>query len=233
MVSYIVSKIKPAHFLNLSFVCVLTIIVFYNRFESFYNFRIQNNYKMPPAETLIGKCKKGTWNVCTDRSAFHMSLSRFGKTNILSDPIESQYIHCKNISKFQLGIIPTSRRIFLYDVSQLSDLNKNDFSVQLRADLQHFLGLRQPISPFIWYKPGRNHTDEDLLRQIESRKINICDDKYLTLRDVLMNNARNASLWITKYFLQSPDVVVSSRDYFQNTLMKSWELDPCIQLRTP
>jgi hypothetical protein len=42
-----------------------------------------------------------------------------------------------------------------------------------------------------------------------------------------MEQAMNASTWIRQYFLHSPDVVVSSRDYFIHDLMASWKRDPC------
>ena len=44
-------------------------------FESFYNFRVHNEFRMPPAEKLVGKCQRGWFNLCTFRSNFHIHLS--------------------------------------------------------------------------------------------------------------------------------------------------------------
>jgi len=208
-------------------------------FESFYNFRIHNEFKMPPAERLVGKCRKGWWNVCTFRANFHLFLANLGKTNITTDPNEIEYID----AEFRTSIDPvptTNRRVFLYDVSQLStsspeslshgqQRNDDDRAVQFRLDLQDYLKLQKPIDPFIWFKPGRHHTEQQQLEQVNSKKIDICNDTYDKLRSVLMHQSTQASQWICKYFIHAPGVVVSpSKDYFCNTILKSWEHDPCV-----
>lgn len=40
-------------------------------FESFYNFRIHNKVRMPPAEELVGNCGGRMHGVCTRRGNFH------------------------------------------------------------------------------------------------------------------------------------------------------------------
>ena len=236
-------------------------------FESFYNFRIHNEFPMPPADKLIGKCRRGYYNLCTFRSNFHIFLGNLGKTNFTTDPAEYQYVAPQfrrsmsplqyddsNNSSFadddenlqQLSRRPARRRrIFLYEVSQLSggdsraanttttttDAAADRRVAQFRVDLQHYLGLSQPIPPMIWFKPGRNHTSQDIHTRTATRKIDICDEPYVPLRQVLMEQAVNASRWIRKFFVESPDVVVSSRDYFVHTLMPSWERDPCLDRR--
>jgi hypothetical protein len=60
----------------------------------------------------------------------------------------------------------------------------------------------------------------------DSKTINICDLKYEKLRAVLMDIARPASIWIRKYFIESDEVIVSSPDYFKETL-ETWMHDPC------
>jgi hypothetical protein len=181
---------------------------------------------MLPAEQLIGKCRRGYFNVCTFRSNFHIFLGNLGKTNMSGDPNEYQYIDPVYRRRSMDPLPRNSRRIFLYEVSQLSD--QEDRTAQFRVDLQNFLGLEQPIPPLIWVKPGRNHTDQRTVERANAKKIDICDDQYEHLREVLMKQAVNASRWIRKYFVASDDVVVSSRDYFVNTLMPSWERDPCL-----
>jgi hypothetical protein len=198
-------------------------------FESFYNFRIHNKIRMPPAEELVGLCGGRMHGVCTSRGNFHFFLRNLGKTNT-SDPDESRYIgrlgrHRQALLRFQ-RVISSKRRVFLYEVSQLSDANETR-SLAIREDLQQFLGLREPIAPFIWIKPGKNHTRKELNR-IDNKKIDICDDKFAKLRSTLMEQSVNASKWIREYFVDAEDVVVSSKEHFSQVLLTAWERDPCL-----
>jgi hypothetical protein len=196
-------------------------------FESFYNFRIHNKFPMPPPDELIGKCVRKAFSVCTFRGNFHLFLSNLGKTNI-TDPNEIKYIGQK--IRRSMDALHTTQKVFLYEVSQLSDSDPGR-EAQLRTDLQTFLGLRKPIAPMIWFKPGKKH-NEKVLERVNQKKINICDDKFTHLRHVLMEQSINASRWIRQYFIQAPDVFVSSKEHFSSVLMKSWERDPCLD-RTP
>jgi hypothetical protein len=199
------------------------------RFESFYNFRVHNRFPMPPAETLIGKCKKG-WNfVCTYRSNFHIFLSNLGKTNMSTDPREQQLVD-EAYRKSIRDPVPTPRRIFLYEVSQLSDPDDKR-AEQFRRDLQQYLQLQRPIDPFIWYKPGRKHSSENEQKAIDAQKIDICQERFDALRSVLMHHSIQASTWMRQYFIHAEGVVVSSKSYFANTILKAWEQDPCDERR--
>jgi hypothetical protein len=179
---------------------------------------------MPPAETLIGKCRRGWNNVCTNRANFHVFLSNLGKTNITTNAEEIQFVDA-DIRK-TLDPVRTNRKIFLYEISQLSDPDENR-ALQFRKDLQRFLHLQQPIDPFIWFKPGKNDTEDRKLHPVHQKKINICDHQYDELRTVLLHHAKQASQWIRKYFIQADGVVVSSKSYLESTVLKSWETDPC------
>jgi hypothetical protein len=180
---------------------------------------------MPPAETLIGKCRKG-WNfVCTYRSNFHVFLSNLGKTNMSTDPGEQQFVD-EAYRKSLHDPVPTPRRIFLYEVSQLSDPDDKR-AEQFRRDLQQYLQLQRPIDPFIWYKPGRNHTSENELKAIDAQKIDICQERFDGLRSVLMRHSIQASTWMRQYFIHAEGVLISSKSYFANTILKAWEQDPC------
>lgn len=127
--------------------------------------------------------------------------------------------------KYRKGItvVPTQRRVFLYEVSQLSDKDETR-SLRLRQDLQDYLKLDKPIEPFIWFKPGKNHSDPSVKQAIESQKIDIC--QHLEVKSVLMRHAIQASEWITKFFIDADGVVVSSKEHFRKILM-SWKVDPC------
>jgi len=183
---------------------------------------------MPPAEKLIGKCRRGWENVCTFRGNFQLFLSNLGKTNITIDMNERKYVD----SNFWGAIhpVPTPRRVFLYEVSQLSD-RSDERALQFRTDLQHFLRLQQPIEPFIWFKPGIKHTEERALVEVSTKKIDICEERYDKLRQVLMHQSVQAAQWIRTYFMHADGVVVSSPEHFSNTLLHAWEVDPCIKRR--
>jgi hypothetical protein len=190
---------------------------------------------MPPAETLIGKCKRGSYYVCTFRANFHIFLGNLGKTNITNDRNEYELVSPQfwhSMDPLLYDNVPNHparhRRVFLYEVSQLTESHDHNRTDTFRLDLQHYLGLSRAIPPMIWFKPGRNHTDELILQRTASRKIDICDERYQQLRAVLLEQAVNASRWIRRYFVKSPDVYVSSPDFFASTLMPSWERDPCL-----
>ena len=57
--------------------------------------------------------------------------------------------------------------------------------------------------------------------------MDICDDEYAPVREVLVEQGKDAAEWIRNYFLKSDDVVVSSRTEFLKLLDK-WGEDPCI-----
>jgi hypothetical protein len=179
---------------------------------------------MPPINELIGRCRRKSFAVCTFRANFHLFLSNLGKTNT-SDPEELQWI--STTIRRSMDRIPTTQKIFLYDIRQLSDPDPVR-EAQLLVDLQGFLGLTEPIEPMLWFKPGKKHASK-VLDEVNQMKIDICDDQYSALRQVLMETAVNASTWITNYFIDAPDVVVTSKDYFANVLMKSWHEDPCLE----
>jgi len=117
-------------------------------------------------------------------------------------------------------------RVFLYEVEQLADKSK-ERSKRFRRDLQHYLYLRDQLPPMPWFKPGRNHNNSSTQKSVDQKKINICDERYNILREVLMKSAKNASRWILEYFLSVESVVVSNPNYFR-ALLKNWESDPCI-----
>ena len=151
-----------------------------------------------------------------------------------TNPDEYQYV--APAYRRSIHPVPTTAKVFLYEVSQLRSDSSDDTDspgreMQFRHDLQHFLQLEQPISQsMLWFKPGRNRTTEFML-EIKKRQIDICTDEYLPLRTVLLETAYNASQLIRRFFMQHADVTVSSPDYFEQHIMTSWERDPCVQRR--
>ena len=189
-------------------------------FQSFYNFRVYNNNPMPPPEKLIGSCAKYSRHVCTHRARFHLFLANFGKTPLGYQ--ERQFFpHGGNA----LRVKHTKNTIFLYHVEQLKDKDEAR-QLQLRQDLTSFLGLPELLPRMdVWTKPGKNLSTEQL-EKANSLRLNICDPQHDHVRSVLIEQGRNSAEWILQYFLESPDVFVSSPDFFKE-LTKAWESDPC------
>lgn len=182
-------------------------------FESFYNYRLYKNYKMPPAEQLFGPNRREFHGVCTGESKFHIHLDHLRKTERTASE--------KKLLSYD-GPEPQLPRmnnpVFLYEINQLHDENATRAEHFLR-NLEQFIGLKQELEPI--------HVSSSSTGQPKKeKKIDICNVKYRFIRAELMKNAVEASKWIREYFLQSPDVVVSSPEYF-DTLLKTWLVDPC------
>jgi hypothetical protein len=204
-------------------------------FQSFYNFRIQNRFPLKSPNELIGPCFHGSFGVCTNRAIFHFHLSKLNKTPMspeevaLMPPSLIRPRRRKNSTASAPPPINFTAPVFLYEVSQLSDSDSMR-NIVFRQDLQNFLGLQADsvvIEPFIWYKPGKNHSDPTVLDAINRKKINICDPQYNKLRERLMEHATKASTWIAEYFIQSPTVYVSSPHHFVHSILAKWKIDPC------
>jgi hypothetical protein len=188
-------------------------------FESFYNFRVGAGYDMPVGSS-IGKCGAAGHNVlCTDEARFHLHLNNLGKTNQTS-PDEVKLLTPSLSKTSKPKVQPMRNQVFLYEISQLHDEDETR-AYTYRRELGNFLGLKRGLSPIVHRKHSRRNTTNPL---------DICEDQYRPLRKTLMNIARPASEWIRSYFMQSPEVVVSSPDYF-NLLLLDWMEDPCDQLR--
>ena len=179
-------------------------------FESFYNFRVHNGHKMPPPEALMGKLKRGMVGVATDESKFHLHLDNLGKTS--HSPEELKLLSWGAEKKVEAPKMINP--VFLYEVNQLRDTNVTRAAI-FSSDLQSYLGLMKGFQP-LSTKRGPTYI----------KAIEICEAKHKDLRRELMKNSREASKWIRKYFLKSPDVHVSSSDHF-NALLVSWMTDPC------
>jgi hypothetical protein len=179
--------------------------------ESFYNFRLQGGFTMPPALSLIGKCTSESYSVCTEDAKFHLHLNRLGKTNQTS-PDEKKLL---TPSSSNVPFRPLHNQVFVYDMSQLHDEDEAR-SYKYRRDLGNFLGLNHELSPIVYKAKSSNATKD----------FDICEDRYRPLRRALMDIAQPASEWIRTYFMQSPDVIISSPEYF-NELLLGWMDDPC------
>jgi hypothetical protein len=202
-------------------------------FQSLYNFRIQNleNATGPfldPTEA-IGMCDPDAQGVCTDHAHFGKYMYRIGKTlaqspitqtgkEILSDL--RQY-HPKSVKRIKY----TRNPIFVMEMSQFTDKDANR-KAQLTHDLSQFLGLTIDLDANAPHAtPGRKWPPE--IQAIkDTRKMHICEEKYAVLRAELMRISRQTATWIGESFLHSPDVHVSSADFFLSSL-EAWMEDPC------
>lgn len=206
-------------------------------FESMYNFRVDSlNETIPHPNYLIGACFQTSKMVCTAKSEFAYHLLQLGKkhwngtrpTTALEQEIVAPY-RGRNT-----GVDPTTvpflpNPVFLYEISQLDDSNKTRMA-QFRRDVQDFLGVSQPMPPLPMIRPGDGLYD-DLPTQVvkEALKIDICERQYIPLRRELMRLSRLNAEWMRDTFLQQQDVpiTISSPEYFVNTLVQSWDTDPC------
>lgn len=205
-----------------------------NWFESYYNFRAYHRYPllMPDTDDLIGpaeknypytqwncskKCPSGNQNVYSERANFHWPLSRLGKTSLSTDA-EWNLLQHHNMS-----IEPSRSKVFLVENRQL--LYDHPSSQNFPADLRDFLGLHsdlRPLKPWVPIPADEKYSN----KAAAARRIDICDDKHKRIRKVLVESGKSAAEWITKYFIESHDVTVTSRDLFVE-LLDDWKYDPC------
>ena len=120
-----------------------------------------------------------------------------------------------------MDIVPSNGKIFLMDIAQLFPSEKA--SRHLARDLSNFLGLQKQLPSLEDVPPDSSrYTDPERTKYF----INICDDEHRHLREILVGIGKEAYVWIRDFFLDSPDVVVSSREDFLDLISK-WQYDPC------
>jgi hypothetical protein len=190
-------------------------------FQSFYNFRVQFNYTMPPAGSLIGKCSPKSNDVCTDNARFHLHLNLLGKTN--QTTLEEKKLLVP-LAAAVPKLAPLHNQVFLYEMRQLGDEDEAR-SYKYRRDLGNFLGLEHELKPIV-HKTHTNAVPASTTNSAKPVHLDICEDRYRPLRQALMEAAKSASEWIRTYFMQSPEVVISSPEFF-NELLLEWMEDPC------
>jgi len=195
-------------------------------FQSFYNYRIRDGYNIPYPHELMGRCTGRSEGVCADNARFHYLLARLGKTNMTSAEEMQLLFRNANAWMFDFGYVRTKNQVFLYEVDQLGDVNASRAEL-FRRDLARFIHVPEDeLGPMIHSKPGRKNLKPFQQEYVDKYSINICDEEHDELRSVLMLHAVDASRWIRKYFLESPDVMVSSKYYLDEILAK-WEIDKC------
>ncbi len=209
-------------------------------FQAFYNYRLRKGYHMPHPLNLIGTCAtkdegvligsdvnrvQGSHKVCTDRANFHIALSRLGKTPMLEEQ-EMTLLH-----NHKLPIHHFPNRVFLMELGQLSVENRTRAD-QFVGDLETFLHLSQSgggdlprLKPHL---AKHNVAKSVNITSLNENVLDVCSEPYDSLRNVLMKIGKESALWITKHFLESPDVIVSDKEHFID-LLEKWENDPCLE----
>lgn len=190
-------------------------------FESLYNFNVRNMNKMIHTDKLE-RCVRGSHGICAWRANIADFLAALNKTPLNKE--EMQYMALQETQQRKDGNVGP---VFLYEISQLNEDNKG-VSSELRKDLAEFLGIKESISEFPHVSTAGVLDWIDGIKDFtQDYMIDICDEEHAFIRSLLMTKAKNASEWILKYFLQSADVHVSSREYFIKQI-KGWSQDPCI-----
>lgn len=193
---------------------------------SYYNYRItelydkhllldENNHTItvPPIESLLDEAAE--WKgVSADQARYELFLLQLGKTNVTTD----------DLSRLQqrphMGIKANSFEIFLYDIHQLEDPYERR-AWKFRRDLQDFLGLAEPIPAF-----GHENHNHFVGQKAHAETVDLCDDRYVEFRRLLIQRGRYTADWIRTNFLQSPDVYFSNPKHLYG-LLKEWGDDPC------
>ncbi|CAB9503647.1 expressed unknown protein [Seminavis robusta] len=202
-------------------------------FESLYNFRIQNHNQgnwnrshiATPIER-IGPCVGQAGDGCTEHAHFGLWLYRLGKTLSLPETETEKKLYEKHPDGTRKEKPKAMQnQVFLCEMTQFADKDPVR-SERLKNDLRDYLGLTKNFNSSAPHKvPGKKWTPE-IQAVRDSFKINICDEKWIKLREALMQGARETSLWIRESFMKSPDVHFSSPD-FLNQAFENWMDDPC------
>ena len=185
-------------------------------FESYFNFRANNSYGQKPNITeSIGEGSGDLNALVTHRARFHVKLAALGTTSL--DEEEKKYLPDEDI--YLSTYSPPE--VFVYDVDQMQ---ANDTSI-FRKSLQNFLELENPLPEPPHIIPDLKRKGK-LLKLVTKIKIDICDDQYKAVRDVLLDHAIKAQEWIRRYFIESKYVTVPNRVHFEH-LLEKWKFDPC------
>jgi len=186
--------------------------------QSFYNYRVneiverQLDEQIPTLEEVLAGPMP--WKgVSLASTQFDIFLQQLGKTAMSMDQLMTLMDH-----PYDVAVMPTTFRVFLYTTDQLEDENETR-SAAFRGSMQSFLGLEAPIAPF-----GRENR---VGSTSHSQTVSICDEKWTSVRKVLVERGSHSAKWIREHFLQSADVSVANKDHFLESI-ETWGTDPCV-----
>ena len=206
----------------------------------------------------MGKtCQKAkNRGVCTHAAHFHVHLSFLGKTdyrpvgnnsnnnqnnnnnnNSTNQQQQQQQGEAQLLSERQRRgafLPPLPNPVFLYDAQQLNETDNHERRRQFAQDMSDFLQLNNNnndddhVLPLLGTAPNTRPEDHSLMDSAITGIMDICLPVYDELRKELLGIGRTASTWILDYFLESPQVTVSSPAYFRH-VVSQWKVDPCIE----
>ena len=191
-------------------------------FQSFYNYRVSENKEFPeqypePIPSPFTLINRKEWR---DVSMAYAKFDKYLK-QLMKVPLSGKDLKdlLATDAFWEKRATPNPYKVFIYTNEQLNDKNVTR-QASFRRDLQQFLGLDTPLVDFNTI-PEQNRNDEAYPEFID-----LCDAKYVKIKQVLLQSGRKSSQWIIDKFLKSEDVFVGNRDYFVEHL-RGWGVDPC------
>lgn len=177
----------------------------------------------PYLQLVTGKDGSNAFNATVSQPLFLYEISQ------LSDKNESRASQLRDDLQDFLDLEqPISQMIWFKPGRNHSSVPAQKTVNRLKIDIcQSQYGKQVDYVKRIDYVALVSHLLRSDTQTLTLGRCNLLDD----IRDVLMRQAVNASLWIRQYFVKSPTVKVSSKDYFVEELMTSWERDPCVARR--
>jgi hypothetical protein len=217
--------------------------------ESFYNFRIQNGYSLPPLEKLHYRNLANQYAVSFSRADYHTSLMYLGKTNLTAPEelalmpapaqkqIQKQLDKRNNLTEIDghrnsnnlllPPFVQVPNPVFLYDTAQLSAKDNHPALLhEFGQDIANYLGLSAALPPPPRHSPGKRLLNATLQAERDAKKIHICEDRYMEQRKQLLHIGERAAKWILDYFLPSENVYVSNPEHFRD-ILRGYSQDPC------
>jgi hypothetical protein len=193
--------------------------------QSFYNYRVTEIYQrglkeaIPSLEEIVST--RTPWKgVSLDAARFELFLMLFGKTDTTPENLDNLL----DLPGYEQALRPNNFSIFLYSLDQMDDEDEKR-NTKFRSALQHYLELSVPLAPFSHENINHQIGDEGYKETID-----ICQDKFQSIRVQLIQQAEKSAEWIREQFMDSLDVWIPNEDHFLETL-ESWGVDPCLSTR--
>lgn len=185
--------------------------------QSLYNQRVADAYEQKregeiPSLDDIVLAGQPWMGVSLHSIRFDLFLLQLGKTFMTAEQLQEMIDQ-----PYDLAITPNSFPVFLYTAEQLEHSTLVQTQA-FRTTLQVFLGLKAPIET-----SSSAVTDTTPLYP---ESIDICDEKYSSVRKRIAQLGATMAEWIREEFLNSNDVVVADQPHFLQSMNK-WGKDPC------
>lgn len=204
-------------------------------FESFYNFIVQTNGRIPGPYEKTNACVEGEecsdtgcpngHLFCTQRARFHLQLAAMMKTPMGKDELE--LLPTINITLLK-QVVPNP--VLLYETSQMSNENIDERQ-KFWDGIGSYLGYSEPMPEQINSIPGSTPNKRPGKQiWLDTMKIDICNAIWDKLRAILMDHAREASKWVLEYLLKAETNVYVSNEKQFIRLIEAWGDDPCGRL---